>query len=110
MKRLTAMFAGLRFRREYAVEWVHLAPDPSPSDPYNQRVVVTQSEATRSWEVAKSASKMLNKGPGVIWARVVERSVREEREHWWLPWRTTGETRWYELELGGSQGKPMFET
>ncbi|QRI45253.1 hypothetical protein SEA_ENNEA_17 [Gordonia phage Ennea] len=108
MKRLLAPFAGLRFRREYAVEWVHLAPDTER--PGEQKVVTTQSEATRSWEVARSASKWLNGAPGVIWARVVERSVREEREHWWLPWRTTGETRWYELELGGSEGKPIFQT
>ncbi|QDF19120.1 hypothetical protein KNU64_gp16 [Gordonia Phage Lollipop1437] len=108
MKRLLAPFAGLRFRREYAVEWVHLGPDPAR--PGEQKVVTTQSEATRSWEVARSASKWLNNAPGIMWARVVERSIREERDHWWRSWRTTGETRWYELELGGSQGKPIFQT
>ncbi|WAA19641.1 hypothetical protein SEA_DALILPOP_14 [Gordonia phage Dalilpop] len=102
MKKLMAPFAGLRFRREYAVEWISARRDEGP-------LVTTQSEATRSYEVARSASAWLNRTPGIIWARVVERTVREERPHWWHPWRTTGETRWYELELGGSAEKPIFQ-
>lgn len=107
MRRLLAPFAGLRFRREYAVEWIRIR---RAIDGVEMPLETVQSEATRSYEVARSTSKWLNEQPGIVWARVVERSVREERPHWWHPWRVTGETRWYELELGGSFGKPMFQT
>ncbi|AVD99757.1 hypothetical protein SEA_FLAPPER_12 [Gordonia phage Flapper] len=107
MKRLLAPFAGLRFRREYAVEWLHWGPDPVRLG--TTKLLTTQSEPTRTYEVAKSAAEWLNDSATIVWARVVERTVREERPHWWHPWRTTGETRWYELALGGSAEKPIFQ-
>ncbi|AYB69145.1 hypothetical protein KNU10_gp13 [Gordonia phage Foxboro] len=102
--------SAMRFRDEFAVEWMRTGRTASELNVYD---VVTwsssiQSEPTRSEEVAESAARWLNAQPGIVLARVITRTVREERDHWWHPWRTTGVSKWFERgEL--ADGSPIVE-
>lgn len=86
----------MRFRDEFAVEWIR--NDGSS----------VQSEPTRSEEVAESCARWLNEDGHGLAPRVITRTVREERDHWWHPWRTTGVSKWFEWgEL--ADGSPIVE-
>ncbi|AKJ72437.1 hypothetical protein AU099_gp94 [Gordonia phage GTE8] len=97
--------SGMRFREEFAVEWMRV---PRIIPGIEMPLESVQSEPTRSEEVAVSAAKWLNRQPGIMLARVLTRTVREERDHWWRPWRTTGLSKWFE-QGEVPDGSPVVE-
>ncbi|AXQ61331.1 hypothetical protein SEA_MARIETTA_11 [Gordonia phage Marietta] len=80
------MTMRMRFVEEYAVEW--LRADGT----------TIQSEPTRSFEVAASAAEWLPRQKGIHMARVLNRTIRQEKKWWQVFWLDTGVTRWFDAE------------
>ncbi|WGH20796.1 hypothetical protein QLT00_gp13 [Gordonia phage Commandaria] len=88
----------MRFRDEFAVEWMRTGRTSWDLNIFDVRTwsEPVRSEPTRDLATAEKAAKWLNRRDEIVLARVLERTVREERDHWWHPWRITGQTKWFE--------------
>lgn len=72
----------MRFREEYAVEWMQAGGRVITSDPIPDRRLAE-----------KLRDRLLQRG-AIVLAHVISRTVREERP-WYLPvWEITGITKW----------------
>lgn len=74
----------MRFREEYAVEWLTEEAKLKTSSPTSDRAA------------AEYGVDQLYRHDACLFARVVQRTVREEKRWWHLTWEITGITRWFD--------------
>ncbi|AXH49741.1 hypothetical protein KNU02_gp15 [Gordonia phage Pleakley] len=88
----------MRFVEEYAVEWVRQGQFGREAhfDAFYVPPKTLMSEPTRDKQVALKAIDMLSKRNEIILARLMSRTVREEKRWWHLTWVVTGITRWFD--------------
>lgn len=90
----------MRFVEEYAVEWAR-SGQFGQGEHFNEywiRPKTFVSESTRTKEEALAAIEMLSKRREIILARLISRTVREEKRWWERSWTLTGMTRWFDWD------------